>query len=90
MFIEDGKEYGEVDNSDLLWENLTLDAYSDVMYFFQRLLLDLMKDTLNSSKKILKKMYRKEKDPQKKEEMMDQMVKIHLALLELNENGLAE
>lgn len=90
LFIEDGKEYGEVDNSDLLWENLTLDAYSDVMYFFQRLLLDLMKDTLNSSKKILKKEYRKEKDPQKKQEMMDQMVKIHLALSELNENGLAE
>jgi len=90
LFIEDGKEYGEVDNSDLLWENLTLDAYSDVLFFFQRLLLDLMKDTLNSSKKILKKEYRKEKDPQKKQELMDQMVKIHLTLLELNENGLAE
>ena len=90
LFIEDGKEYGEADNSDLLWENLTLDAYSDVMFFFQRLLLDLMKDTLNSSKKILKKEYRKEKDPQKKQELMDQMVKIHLTLLELNENGLAE
>ena len=49
-----------------------------------------MKDTLNSSKKILKKEYRKEKDPQKKQELMDQMVKIHLTLLELNENGLAE
>lgn len=90
LFIEDGKEYGEADNSDLLWENLTLDAYSDVLYFFQRLLLDLMKDTLNSSKKILRKEYRKEKDPQKKQELMDQMVKIHLTLLELNENGLAE
>lgn len=90
LFIEDGKEYGEADNADLLWENLTLDAYSDVLYFFQRLLLDLMKDTLNSSKKILKKEYRREKDPQKKQELMDQMVKIHLTLLELNENGLAE
>ena len=90
LFIEDGKEYGEADNADLLWENLTLDAYSDVLYFFQRLLLDLMKDTLNSSKKILRKEYRREKDPQKKQELMDQMVKIHLTLLELNENGLAE
>lgn len=88
LFIEDGKEYGETDNSDLLWENLTLDAYSDVLYFFQRLLLDLMKDTLNSSKKILKKEYRKEKDPQKKEELMNEMIKIHLALLDLDENGL--
>lgn len=90
LFIEDGKEYGEANNADLLWENLTLDAYSDVLYFFQRLLLDLMKDTLNSSKKILRKEYRKEKDPQKRQELMDQMVKIHLTLLELNENGLAE
>lgn len=90
LFIEDGKEYGEANNADLLWENLTLDAYSDVLYFFQKLLLDLMKDTLNSSKKILRKEYRREKDPQKKQELMDQMVKIHLTLLELNENGLAE
>ena len=89
LFIEDGKEYGETDNSDLLWENLTLDAYSDVLYFFQRLLLNLMKDTLNSSKKILKKEYRKEKNPQKKEELMNEMVKIHLVLLDLDENGLA-
>lgn len=90
LFIEDGKEYGEANNADLLWENLTLDAYSDVLYFFQKLLLDLMKDTLNSSKKILRKEYRREKDPKKKQELMDQMVKIHLTLLELNENGLAE
>ena len=67
LFIEDGKEYGEANNADLLWENLTLDAYSDVLYFFQKLLLDLMKDTLNSSKKILRKEYRREKDPKKKQ-----------------------
>lgn len=90
LFIEDGKEYGEADNSDFLWENLTLDAYSDVLYFFQELLLNLMKDTLNSSKKILKKMYRKEKDPQKKEELMNEMVRIHQALSVLDENGLVE
>lgn len=87
LFIQDGKEYGEVDNSDLLWENLPLTDYSDVMFFFLHLLDSLMMDTLNSSKKILKKMYRKEKDPQKKEELMNQMVQIHQALLQVNENG---
>lgn len=87
LFIQDGKEYGEVDNSDLLWENLPLTDYSDVMFFFLHLLDGLMMDTLNSSKKILKKMYRKEKDPQKKEELMNQMVQIHQALLQVNENG---
>lgn len=90
LFIQDGKEYGEVDNSDLLWENLPLTDYSDVMFFFLHLLDSLMMDTLNSSKKILKKMYRKEKDPQKKEELMNQMVQIHQALLQVNENGFLE
>lgn len=87
LFIQDGKEYGEVDNSDLLWENLPLTDYSDVMFFFLHLLDSLMMDTLNSSKKILKKMYRKEKDPQKRVELMEKMVEIQQALLQVNENG---
>lgn len=87
LFIKDGEDYGQSDYSELLWENLTLPDYSDVMFFFLHLLDGLMTDTLNSSKKILKKMYRKEKDPQKKEELMNEMVKIHQALLAVNENG---
>lgn len=87
LFIQDGKEYGEVDNSDLLWENLPLTDYSDVMFFFLHLLDSLMMDTLNSSKKILKKMFRKEKDPQKRAELMEKMVEIQQALLQVNENG---
>lgn len=87
LFIKKGEEYGESDYSDLLWENLSLVDYSDVMFFFLHLLDSLMTDTLNSSKKILKKMYRKEKDPQKKQEIMDQMVQIHQAVLAVNENG---
>ena len=90
FFIKDGEEYGDSDNSDLLWENLSLTDYSDVQFFFLHLLGSLMKDTLNSSKKRLKRMYRREKDPQKKEELMNEMVKIHQALLAVDENGFLE
>lgn len=86
FFIKDGEEYGASDNSDLLWNNLSLTDYSDVQFFFLHLLNSLTKDTLNSSKKMLRKMYRKEKDPQKKSQIMDEMVKIHLALSAVNEN----
>lgn len=86
LFIKDGEDYGQSDYSDFLWENLTLPDYSDVMFFFLRLLNNLTMDTLNSSKKTLKRMYRREKDPKKKEELMDEMVKIQRAILAISEN----
>ena len=86
LFIKDGEDYGQSDYSDFLWENLTLPDYSDVMFFFLRLLNNLTMDTLNSSKKTLKKMYRREKDPKKKEELMGEMVKIQQALLAISES----
>lgn len=86
LFIKKGEDYGQSDNSELLWENLSLPDYSDVMFFFLRLLNNLMTDSLISSKKILKKQYRKEKNPEKKKEIMDQMVKIQQALLAVNES----
>lgn len=86
LFIKDGEDYGQSDYSDFLWENLTLPDYSDVMFFFLQLLNNLTMDTLNSSKKMLKKMYRREKDPKKKEELMNEMVKIQQALLAISEN----
>ena len=33
LFIKDGCEYGGC-TDDYLWENMTLDVYSDVMFFF--------------------------------------------------------
>lgn len=86
LFIKDGEDYGQSDNSDLLWDNLSLPDYADVMFFFLQLLNNLTMDTLNSSKKMLKKMYRREKDPQKKEELMNEMVKIQQALLAISES----
>ena len=87
LFIKDGEDYGQSDYSDFLWENLTLPDYSDVMFFFLQLLNNLTMDTLNSSKKILKKLYRKEKDQEKKEDLLNKMAQIQIALLEINENG---
>ena len=49
-----------------------------------------MMDTLNSSKKILKKLYRKERDQEKKEDLLNKMAQIQIALLEINENGFLE
>ena len=90
LFIEKGKEYGDVDNAEFLWENLTLDAYSDVLFFFLHLLSELTKDTLRSSLNLMKKQYRKEKDPLKKKELMNQMVQVKLALSQVNEDELSE
>ena len=90
FFIKKGEEYGQSDNAELLWENLSLTDFADVQFFFLRLLNNLMMDTLLSSKKMLKKMYRKEKDPMKKEELMNQMATIKMALLELNDSEYLE
>ena len=49
-----------------------------------------MTDTLNSSKKILKKLYRMEKDQEKKKEIMDKMIVIQTTLSELSENEFLE
>jgi hypothetical protein len=90
FFIKDGEEYGQSDNSDYLWENLSLPDYADVQFFFLHLLNRLMTDTLNSSKKILKKLYRMEKDQEKKKEIMDKMIVIQTTLSELSENEFLE
>lgn len=37
LFIKDGEEYGQSDNSDFLWDNLSLTDYSDTLFFFLRL-----------------------------------------------------
>lgn len=86
LFIPKGEDYGKSDHSELLWEKLSLPDYADVLFFFLRLLNNLTADTLRSSEKMMRKEYRREKDPQKKEELMNQMVQIHLALLQVNEN----
>lgn len=90
LFIKDGEEYGQSDYSDLLYENLMLPDYADCQFFFLHLWKNLMTDTLNSSKKMIKKEYRREKDPKKREELMNQMVTLQTTLLELNDSEFLE
>lgn len=90
LFIKKGEEYGQSDNSDFLWENLSLADYSDVQFFFLRLLETLTIDSLTSSQKILKKEYKKEKNPVRKAELIEQMIQIQKTLLAVSENGLTE
>lgn len=87
LFIKKGENYGESDNSDLLWENLSLPDYADVQFFFLRLWKKLMTATLTSSTKIIKKMCRKEKNKEKKEEMIAQLAAMKTLLLDINEDG---
>lgn len=64
LFISDNKKYGEEDISNYLWEHLTVDIYSDVLFFFLNLYKRLIHNTLTSSIKKLKKIYRKTKNKQ--------------------------
>lgn len=86
LFIKDGETYGESDNSDFLWENLTLDVYSDVLFFFRKLLGTLTTNTLRSSIKMMRKMVRKEKDRAKKMGLLRKMIQLQQALLVVDED----
>lgn len=90
LFIREGEEYGQNDYSELLWDNLRFVDYADVNFFYNRLLNSLMRDTLLSSKKTMKKMYRKEKDPEKKQTLLNNMAQIQQALFTLNEDDFIE
>ena len=84
LFIKDGCNYGE-GADDYLWENLTLDVYSDVLFFFLELLKKLMIDTLNSSVKMMKKELRKIKNKTARIAMLRKMVEAKVTILRLNE-----
>ena len=84
LFIKDGCNYGECAD-DFLWENLTLDVYSDVLFFFLELLKRLMIDTLNSSVKMMKKELKKVKDKTARIAMLRKIVEAKVTILRLNE-----
>lgn len=85
LFIKEGEEYGQNDYSDFLWENMTLDNYSDVLFFFRKSLVTLTDDTLRSSIKTMKKMLRKEKDKTKRMSILKMMIQLQQTRLQLNE-----
>ena len=84
LFIKDGCEYGDCID-DYLWENLTLDVYSDVMFFFLELLKKSMINTLNSSIKLMKKELKTIKDKTARIAMLRKMVEARVIILRLNE-----
>ena len=84
LFIKDGCNYGEC-TDDYLWENLTLDVYSDVLFFFLELLKKLMIDTLNSSVKMMKKELKKIKDKTARIAILRKIVEAKVTILRLNE-----
>ena len=90
LFIKEGESYGESDNSKFLWENLTLDVYSDVLFFFRKLLGTLTKDTLHSSIKMMRKMVKKERDRMKRMGLLRKMIQLQQALLVVDEDELFE
>jgi hypothetical protein len=64
---------------------MTLDVYSDVMFFFLELLKKLMIDTLNSSVKMMQKELRKIKDKTARIAIIRKMVEAKVTILRLNE-----
>lgn len=87
LLIREGEKYGDNDYSDLLWEKLSFTDYSDILFFFLKLWKILTIDTLTSSKKAMKKQYRKEKNPQKKEELLTMMAQLQVAITKISEDG---
>ena len=85
LLIRENEKYGDNDYSDILWEKLSFTDYSDILFFFLKLWKILMINTLTSSKKALKKQYRAEKNPQKKEELLKTMGQIQLTIMSLGE-----
>lgn len=79
LLIKDGEKYGDSDNSEFLWENMKFIDYKALLFFYPLLLENLLKDTLLSSEKMMKKMYKKEKDPMKKKELLEKIVQVRLA-----------
>lgn len=86
LFIKDGCEYGGC-TDDYLWENMTLDVYSDVMFFFLELLKKWTIDTLSSSVKMMRKELKKTKDKTARIAMLRKMVEAKVTILRLNEAG---
>lgn len=90
FFVKDGENYGDSDYSDLLWNHLTVDVYSDVMFFFINLLKNLMLNTLTCSKKTLMKMVRKEKNRAKRISLLRKLIILQIQISRLNEGELFE
>lgn len=88
LFVPDGTNYGDTDESDFLYDNLTIDVYTDVMFFFANLWKKLMLHILHSSKKMIKMKLKTEKNKQKRIPILRNLVKLEQMRLLVNDNEL--
>ena len=84
LFIRKGESYGDNDYSDLLYSKMSIADYLDVLDFFRIALKRLTADTLDSSLKMMKRLWKAKKNP----EMLIKIVRMKAARLALNEDEL--
>lgn len=87
FIIPAGKKYGEdydpLEEAEFLYDNLTIDIFSDVMFFFVKLLRTSTQASLISSEKEMKKKLKTEKDPIERKKILRSLIqtrRLHLLL----------
>lgn len=95
FLLPNGKKYGEdydpVDEAEFLNTHLTIDIFSDIMFFFVNLLQVSTLSTLHSSEREMKKRLRKTRDKLERRKLLKSLIQTRrLILLLKNEAELSE
>ena len=95
FLLPEGKKYGEdydpIDEAEFLNTHLTIDIFSDIMFFFVNLLQVSTLSTLHSSEREMKKRLRKTKDKLERRKLLKSLIQTRRLLLLLkNEAELSE
>lgn len=95
FLLPEGKKYGEdydpIDEAEFLNTHLTIDIFSDIMFFFVNLLQVSTLSTLHSSEREMKKRLRKTKDKLERRKLLKSLIQTRrLILLLKNEAELSE
>ena len=86
-----GDDYDAREEAEFLNEYLTIDIFSDIMFFFVKLLQISTKNSLISSEKEMKKMLKKTKDKVERRKILRSLIQTRQLLLLLeNGGGLSE
>ena len=95
FLLPNGKKYGEdydpIDEAEFLNTHLTIDIFSDIMFFFVNLLQISTLSTLHSSEREMKKRLRKTRDKLERRKLLKSLIQTRrLILLLKNEAELSE
>ena len=95
FLLPNGKKYGEdydpIDETEFLNTHLTIDIFSDIMFFFVNLLQVSTLSTLHSSEREMKKRLRKTRDKLERRKLLKSLIQTRrLILLLKNEAELSE